>query len=148
MITFYLTAKIEDVHNRLHTVNDRSNNAVIIPSNDPPHGPITGPVSAYKQKIASGQLQHDQHQLGIVQSLENLHDELKSYSPSTGSSWFTKVLVVISVKCQKSLVYKGTCCHKCKMSKSLILRVIFSNAKNNKVGFYKTFTIEVLFIQS
>ncbi|KAI9797465.1 MAG: hypothetical protein M1825_005999 [Sarcosagium campestre] len=38
-----------------------------------------GPMNEYDSRVSSGQLRDDEHQRGIVQSLQHLHDELKEY---------------------------------------------------------------------
>ncbi|KAF8416164.1 AFG1-like ATPase-domain-containing protein [Tirmania nivea] len=38
-----------------------------------------GPMEQYDQWVANGRLKDDEHQRGIVQALQNLHDELKNY---------------------------------------------------------------------
>ncbi|KAI5795492.1 AFG1-like ATPase-domain-containing protein [Peziza echinospora] len=45
-----------------------------------PPKPANGPMEQYDQWVAAGRLRDDQHQRGIVQQLQNLHDELKTYT--------------------------------------------------------------------
>ncbi|KAI1265883.1 AFG1-like ATPase [Xylariaceae sp. FL1019] len=39
-----------------------------------------GPISEYDRRVASGRLREDEHQRGIIQSLQTLHDELVQYT--------------------------------------------------------------------
>lgn len=45
-----------------------------------PHDGV-GPIEEYDRRVAAGRLREDQHQRGIIQSLQHLHDELVHYSP-------------------------------------------------------------------
>ena len=38
-----------------------------------------GPLAEYDDRVASGRLRDDEHQRGIIQSLQHLHDELRRY---------------------------------------------------------------------
>ncbi|KAL2121148.1 hypothetical protein VTJ04DRAFT_5175 [Mycothermus thermophilus] len=38
-----------------------------------------GPIQEYDRRVASGLLRNDEHQRGIIQSLQHLHDELRHY---------------------------------------------------------------------
>ncbi|KAI1821665.1 AFG1-like ATPase [Xylaria intraflava] len=38
-----------------------------------------GPIQEYDRRVAAGRLREDQHQRGIIQSLQHLHDELVQY---------------------------------------------------------------------
>ncbi|KAI1369310.1 AFG1-like ATPase [Xylaria arbuscula] len=38
-----------------------------------------GPIQEYDRRVAAGRLREDEHQRGIIQSLQNLHDELVHY---------------------------------------------------------------------
>ncbi|KAL2267217.1 hypothetical protein VTJ83DRAFT_4494 [Remersonia thermophila] len=38
-----------------------------------------GPIQEYDRRVASGQLRNDEHQRGIIQSLQHLHEELRHY---------------------------------------------------------------------
>ncbi|KAK5624520.1 hypothetical protein RRF57_000236 [Xylaria bambusicola] len=38
-----------------------------------------GPIQEYGRRVAAGRLREDEHQRGIIQSLQNLHDELVHY---------------------------------------------------------------------
>ncbi|KAI1432206.1 AFG1-like ATPase [Xylaria sp. CBS 124048] len=40
-----------------------------------------GPIQEYDRRVAAGRLREDQHQRGIIQSLQNLRDELVQYHP-------------------------------------------------------------------
>ncbi|KAF2489438.1 mitochondrial ATPase [Lophium mytilinum] len=40
-----------------------------------------GPVAEYNDRVESGRLKEDEHQRGIVQNLEDLHEMLSKYSP-------------------------------------------------------------------
>ncbi|KAJ9138436.1 Protein AFG1 [Pleurostoma richardsiae] len=40
-----------------------------------------GPIELYDRRVAEGRLKNDEHQRGIIQSLQRLHDELKHYKP-------------------------------------------------------------------
>ncbi|KAH9503569.1 AFG1-like ATPase [Bulinus truncatus] len=56
-----------------------------------------GPLSIYLQKVLKGELERDDHQLKVVQRLQDLHKALKSYQPDITmtkqkkSFWFQKV---------------------------------------------------------
>ncbi|KAI0970276.1 AFG1-like ATPase [Xylaria arbuscula] len=39
-----------------------------------------GPIQEYDRRVAAGRLREDQHQRGIIQSLQHLHDELVHYT--------------------------------------------------------------------
>ncbi|ATZ55768.1 Bcafg1 [Botrytis cinerea B05.10] len=39
-----------------------------------------GPMKEYNARVASGQLRDDEHQRGIIQNLQHLHDELRYYN--------------------------------------------------------------------
>ncbi|KAG0652765.1 afg1, partial [Hyphodiscus hymeniophilus] len=39
-----------------------------------------GPMAEYDDRVASGRLRDDEHQRGIIQSLQHLHDELRHYT--------------------------------------------------------------------
>ncbi|KAI0154884.1 AFG1-like ATPase-domain-containing protein [Xylariaceae sp. FL1272] len=39
-----------------------------------------GPISEYDRRVAAGRLREDEHQRGIIQSLQTLHDELVHYT--------------------------------------------------------------------
>ncbi|KAF2968270.1 hypothetical protein GQX73_g5332 [Xylaria multiplex] len=39
-----------------------------------------GPIQEYDRRVAAGRLREDEHQRGIIQSLQHLHDELVHYS--------------------------------------------------------------------
>ncbi|RDW69450.1 hypothetical protein BP6252_08470 [Coleophoma cylindrospora] len=39
-----------------------------------------GPMQEYDARVASGRLRDDEHQRGIIQSLQHLHDELRGYT--------------------------------------------------------------------
>ncbi|KAH8803194.1 AFG1-like ATPase-domain-containing protein [Xylogone sp. PMI_703] len=39
-----------------------------------------GPLAEYDARVANGRLRDDEHQRGIIQSLQHLHDELKNYN--------------------------------------------------------------------
>ncbi|RDL39884.1 putative AFG1-ATPase family protein [Venustampulla echinocandica] len=39
-----------------------------------------GPMQEYEKRVESGRLRDDEHQRGIIQSLQHLHDELKNYT--------------------------------------------------------------------
>ncbi|KAI0203978.1 AFG1-like ATPase [Astrocystis sublimbata] len=41
----------------------------------------TGPIQEYDRRLAVGRLREDDHQRGIIQSLQHLHDELVHYRP-------------------------------------------------------------------
>ncbi|KAI1163699.1 AFG1-like ATPase [Nemania serpens] len=43
-----------------------------------PHDDV-GPIQEYDTRVAAGRLREDQHQRGIIQSLQHLHDELLHY---------------------------------------------------------------------
>ena len=60
-------------------------------SNSNPPEVRDGPLKDYLQAIKSGELNIDARQNFIVSKLQNLHEELKNYTPSgkdQGSSWF------------------------------------------------------------
>lgn len=38
-----------------------------------------GPIQEYDRRVAEGRLKNDEHQRGIIQSLQHLHDELRHY---------------------------------------------------------------------
>ncbi|KAI0817770.1 AFG1-like ATPase [Xylaria sp. FL0064] len=40
-----------------------------------------GPIQEYDRRVAAGRLREDEHQRGIIQSLQHLHDELVHYTP-------------------------------------------------------------------
>lgn len=40
---------------------------------------VEGPLKEYDNRVAAGRLKDDEHQRGIVQSLQHLHDELRKY---------------------------------------------------------------------
>ncbi|KAI9817933.1 MAG: hypothetical protein M1832_004553 [Thelocarpon impressellum] len=40
-----------------------------------------GPIDEYEARVEAGRLREDEHQRGIVQSLQHLHDSLRSYRP-------------------------------------------------------------------
>ncbi|PHH73050.1 hypothetical protein CDD82_5676 [Ophiocordyceps australis] len=40
---------------------------------------VLGPLQEYDRRVAAGTLRDDEHQRGIVQSLQHLHDELREY---------------------------------------------------------------------
>ena len=42
------------------------------------------PARAYEKLVESGAITRDEHQCGVVQHLERLYDELKSYKPRAG----------------------------------------------------------------
>ncbi|KAL2164876.1 hypothetical protein VTH06DRAFT_172 [Thermothelomyces fergusii] len=44
-------------------------------------GEDIGPIQEYDRRVASGLLRDDEHQRGIIQSLQHLHDELRHYRP-------------------------------------------------------------------
>ncbi len=58
----------------------------------------TGPVSVYLERVRSGELQRDEHQLKLIEQLQALHGNLKSYEPKPlpGSGFFSKVRQVES----------------------------------------------------
>ncbi|TVY43949.1 Protein AFG1 [Lachnellula occidentalis] len=39
-----------------------------------------GPMEEYNKRVKSGRLRDDEHQRGIIESLQNLHDELRNYT--------------------------------------------------------------------
>ena len=50
-----------------------------------------GPLREYQQRILSGELNVDAQQQSVVEKLQTLHEQLKTYTPSgkdQGSSWF------------------------------------------------------------
>ncbi|RUS85860.1 hypothetical protein EGW08_006344 [Elysia chlorotica] len=50
-----------------------------------------GPLKEYQQRILSGELNEDTQQHSVVERLQTLHEQLKTYTPSgkdQGSSWF------------------------------------------------------------
>ncbi|XP_061167466.1 AFG1-like ATPase [Saccostrea echinata] len=49
------------------------------------------PISAYKKRIALGQLQQDDYQMSVVERLQSLYDKLDNYEPpSTTVNWLAK----------------------------------------------------------
>ncbi|KAI2636096.1 AFG1-like ATPase [Xylaria nigripes] len=40
---------------------------------------VVGPMQEYDRRVAAGRLREDEHQRGIIQSLQNMHDELVHY---------------------------------------------------------------------
>ncbi|EFX05517.1 mitochondrial ATPase [Grosmannia clavigera kw1407] len=38
-----------------------------------------GPIQEYDRRVAAGRLRNDEHQRGIIQSLQDMHDELRNY---------------------------------------------------------------------
>ena len=47
-------------------------------NNEPPD---ETPVEMYERKIAAGELKRDEHQISIIEELQNLHVKLKTYEP-------------------------------------------------------------------
>ncbi len=45
----------------------------------PPSHDDIGPLEEYDRRVAAGQLRNDEHQRGIIQSLQHMHDELLHY---------------------------------------------------------------------
>lgn len=43
-------------------------------------GPDFGPIQEYDRRVEAGQLRNDEHQRGIIQNLQNLHEELRNYN--------------------------------------------------------------------
>ncbi|KUI68545.1 Protein AFG1 [Cytospora mali] len=39
-----------------------------------------GPIQEYDRRVAQGRLKNDEHQRGIIQSIQHLHDELRNYN--------------------------------------------------------------------
>ncbi|KFY07185.1 hypothetical protein V492_07371 [Pseudogymnoascus sp. VKM F-4246] len=48
-------------------------------SNPDPNPEDHGPLAEYDDRVQSGRLRDDDHQRGIIQSLQHLHDELRNY---------------------------------------------------------------------
>lgn len=55
------------------------------------HDDNIGPIQEYDRRVAAGRLRNDEHQRGIIQNLQNMHDDLRQYHappvvrPSTDS---------------------------------------------------------------
>ncbi|KAK7478900.1 hypothetical protein BaRGS_00029881 [Batillaria attramentaria] len=57
--------------------------------------PGDGPLGVYLEMVKSGELQRDNHQQHVVERLQALHNQLRSYNPDThtqSSSWLAKTL--------------------------------------------------------
>lgn len=61
------------------------------------------PITAYKKRIALGQLQRDDYQMTVVERLQSLYNKIDSYEPPSGTvNWISKVVYRI---CRKIVFY-------------------------------------------
>lgn len=61
------------------------------------------PITAYKKRIALGQLQQDDYQMTVVERLQSLYNKIDSYEPPSGTvNWISKVVYRI---CRKIVFY-------------------------------------------
>lgn len=61
------------------------------------------PITAYKKRIALGQLQPDDYQMTVVERLQSLYNKIDSYEPPSGTvNWIFKVVYRI---CRKIFFY-------------------------------------------
>lgn len=61
------------------------------------------PITAYKKRIALGQLQQDDYQMTVVERLQGLYNKIDSYEPPSGTvNWISKVVYRI---CRKIVFY-------------------------------------------
>lgn len=61
------------------------------------------PITAYKKRIALGQLQRDDYQMTVVERLQSLYNKIDSYEPPSGTvNWISKVVYRI---CRKIFFY-------------------------------------------
>lgn len=53
------------------------------------------PITAYKKRIAFGQLQQDDYQMTVVERLQSLYNKIDSYEPPSGTvNWISKVVLI------------------------------------------------------
>lgn len=53
------------------------------------------PITAYKKRIALGQLQRDDYQMTVVERLQGLYNKIDSYEPPSGTvNWISKVVLI------------------------------------------------------
>lgn len=65
------------------------------------------PISAYKKRIALGQLQPDDYQMTVVERLQGLYNKIDSYEPPSGTvNWISKVVLIEYVE---KLFFSTTC---------------------------------------
>lgn len=65
------------------------------------------PISAYKKRIALGQLQPDDYQMTVVERLQSLYNKIDSYEPPSGTvNWISKVVLIEYVE---KLFFSTTC---------------------------------------
>lgn len=65
------------------------------------------PISAYKKRIALGQLQQDDYQMTVVERLQSLYNKIDSYEPPSGTvNWISKVVLIEYVE---KLFFSTTC---------------------------------------
>lgn len=65
------------------------------------------PITAYKKRIALGQLQRDDYQMTVVERLQSLYNKIDSYEPPSGTvNWISKVVLIEYVE---KLFFSTTC---------------------------------------
>ncbi|XP_060072077.1 AFG1-like ATPase isoform X2 [Ylistrum balloti] len=80
------------VARRAHQATGKTESSVNDHERKELQGSPDGPMSIYREQIASRKLRYDQYQVSIVQNLEDLHTTLEGYVPQS-EGWFSKMFL-------------------------------------------------------